>query len=400
MVADRWRQYEANDYVRIESLKPPVRYRTTPYFSGGSIAHPFQSIASGIRLRVQGRHLPEISMATIGGGSHGTGFLPYDLMGGLGAQAPPGGHATFRGYLQYGTRRREAIYRQQQYWGYYGWENFLDSQITLDHSAARTVLGISDAQFNRFGAWWKAHETAVETAWKQWLFSEFRRLKPMPFFNFPLEIWNLDLTLQPSVDGKIVLDMTILNEALDLVYSRWFLESFMPHFESSLSDMYLTMHIGPHASNVKLDTATDWTLSGQDAQAGSTLWTFENFTGDNPFLAHEYRVASSPALPYFGKVFRPGTPDAYRYTFTPTAFDLRDGEQLNFHWLGSGLQLVHVEPRPAAFPGRVAHSRGVLSFTGPLDLTAWSQDAYAADWAALGGLLPKGVPIVELEEGP
>ena len=86
-----------------------------------------------------------------------------------------------------------------------------------------------------------------------------------------------------------------------------------------------------------------------------------------------------------------------RYTVTPTAFDLLAGEQLNFYWLGTGLRLGHVEPRPSAFPGQVVRSRGAISFAGPLDLTAWSRDRYGADWAALGGLLPRGVPMVVLE---
>ena len=136
---------------------------------------------------------------------------------------------------------------------------------------------------------------------------------------------------------------------------------------------------------------------GEDMHGGSRRWTFESSTGDNPFLAHEYRVESSPALPYFGKVFRRGTPHVLRYTVTPTAFDLLAGEQLNFYWLGTGLRLGHVEPRPSAFPGQVERSRGAISFAGPLDLTAWSRDRYGADWAALGGLLPRGVPMVVLE---
>ena len=49
------------------------------------------------------------------------------------------------------------------------------------------------------------------------------------------------------------------------------------------------------------------------------------------------------------------------------------------------------------FAGQVVRSHGAVSFAGPLDLTAWSRDRYGADWAALGGLLPRGVPIVVLE---
>jgi hypothetical protein len=398
LVADRWHQYEANDYARVEHRLPPVRYRTTPYFSGGEVARPFETIASGLRLRVTGRHLPEISMATIGGGDRGAGFVPFDLLGGLGDEMPADAHATFDGSLRYGTREREAIYRQEQFWGYYGWENFLDARIVLDDAGARAVLGIGERDVARFGAWWRAHETEVELAWKRWLMAEFVRLKPMPFFNFPLEIWHLDLERRPSADGGIILDLTILDEALDLVYSRWLLETVMPAYEPSIDDMHLHLRVGPEQGGLVLDTATDWSLSGEDMADGATRWTFEPSMGDNPVLANEYRATASPALPYLGKVFRPGTPSAFRYTSTPTAFDLQDGERLSFHWHDFGLRLQRVEPAPAAFPDRVVRRRGSITFVGPLDLTAWSRERYASDWAALGGPLPRGVPIVTLEQ--
>lgn len=91
MVADRWRQYEANDYVRIESLDAPVRYRTTPYFPGGSIARPFRNIASGMRLRVKAHRLPEVSMATPPSGfPASTGMHSESIQ-----RSPPSGGMTY-----------------------------------------------------------------------------------------------------------------------------------------------------------------------------------------------------------------------------------------------------------------------------------------------------------------
>jgi hypothetical protein len=401
MVADRWRQYEANDYTRIDRLRPPVSYRTTPYFTGEAPAEPFSETTSGLRLSVQGRDLPEITMDTIGGGDRGAGFLPRDLMGGLGdGEPPPGGRALFEGHLQYGDREREARYRQELFWGYYGWETFLDAEITMDRDGARTILGITDDEFDRFPSWFRAHEDEVERRWKLWLFEEYKRLQPMPFFNFPLEIWSMDLEPMPMSGSEVKLQMTVLNEALDLVYSRWFNETFMPDYESSFSDLYLTMRIGPSAGDVDLDTANDWTLSADVTPTGERTWTFENFLGDNPYLAHEYRAMDSPALPYFGKVFRPGTPDEFAYDYTPAAFDLREGEQLAFHWAGSGMRLGAVEPSPEDFPGQIVQAKDAVTFRGPLDLTAWSRDRYQDDWESLGGLLPQGVPIITLRTDP
>lgn len=69
MVADRWDQYDHNDYVRINSLSFPVSYQTTPYFSDEE-PEPFSNLASGVRMKVTGRSLPEITIDTIGGGAN------------------------------------------------------------------------------------------------------------------------------------------------------------------------------------------------------------------------------------------------------------------------------------------------------------------------------------------
>jgi hypothetical protein len=102
-------------------------------------------------------------------------------------------------------------------------------------------------------------------------------------------------------------------------------------------------------------------------------WSWEPFFGDNPFLAHEYRVFASPALPYFGKVFHEGQPDEFPYTSVPTLWNLAAGEQLNFHFGASGLELDQLEPSAADFPANiVVDPARSVSITGPLDLTAWS----------------------------
>ncbi len=396
MVADRWEQYEKNDYVRVNRLEFPVSYQTTPYFSGDDV-EPFSETASGMRLRVSGRNLSEITIDTIGGGSRGAGFLPTNLMGGVEPDVV-GGTALFEGHLRYGSREREAVYRLQEYWGYYGWENFLDARITLDRAAAKKVLGIADAEFASFGGWYARNEEALENRWRLWLYEEWKRLDPMPWFNFPIQIWALDLRRVSSDAGGIVLEITILNEALDVLFGRWFHETFLPHSEHSYEDMYLYMTIGPTSADVDLDTVCDFALS----LVGRATWAWEPFFGDNPLLAHEYRARESPALPYFGKRFHVGQPDEAPYTSVPTLWNLRAGEQLNFHFGSSGLALVEMEPSDLDFPANIVGDEfRSVSITGPIDLSAWSKRRYADEWKATGGLVPVGAPKLRLRQaGP
>ncbi|MCX7012137.1 MAG: hypothetical protein NTW86_06155, partial [Candidatus Sumerlaeota bacterium] len=393
MVADRWKEYAANDYVRINSLAYPVSYQTTAYFTSANASQvaPFDDKSSGCRLRVTARNLPEIAIDKIGGGSQPAGFLPRNLMGGL-PEGVAGGTATYNLHLQYGTRDREHIYRQQEYWGYYGWENFIDARLTMDKAGAEKVLGIADAEFTDFQAWFAKNKGNLQDKWRLWIYEEFKKAKPMPFFNYPIEIWALDIRHVSNSPTEVVLDMMILNEAHDVLLGRWFNQTFMPKFEAPYSDMFLKMAIGPSSADVDLDTALDWYLYGDVASTSEVEpWVMDVETGDNPFLCNQYRLTNSPAYPYYAL--------DQGFDHTPTAWDLAAGEQVNVHFADAGLDLTGMRPAPADFPKGITYTPGRLySITGPVDLTAWSRAKFPEDWKRAGGLLPSGLPRLEFTE--
>jgi hypothetical protein len=398
MVRDRWKQYEAQDYVRVNRWTYPVSYQLSPYVGSDRATSDAGLInSSGVRLRITARKLPEITIDTIGGVSspagEPVGFLPYNLMGGS-ERHVAGGTAVFHGHLQYGDRKRESRSGLLDCWGYYGWENYLAATLTLDPVAAQKVLGITEAQYERIQDWWKNKQESVEWSWKLWLYEEFKRLKPMPSFNYPLQVWTSHLKLAKASSGKIQLWMSFLTEGLDVLYGRWFIETFMPDFESSFSDMHIKMTIGPQNADVYVDLVSEFFLANEP---GSQKWTWECMRGDNPYLAYEYRILESPGHPYFSKRIPRGkrATDAV-YDYTPTAWNLKEGEQLNFHAGQSGMKMTWVEPTPKSLPGQVIFEpRGTFSITGPADLRAWSKDYYPKQWRAIGGLLPHGCPYLE-----
>lgn len=385
MVKSRWRQYEENEYQQIVSLEAPVSVRTSDYFPPDpqSIV-PFADKASGLRFRVTGRNLPEINLDTIGGEANPAGFVPRDLMGGL-EGGVTGGTATLRSRMRYGARTREALYRMPQYWGYYGWENFWDGELTMDRSAAKKILGITEAQFDGFAAWFAANREDLRSAWRQWYYREFRRATPMAWFNYPIQIWAFLLELVSADASEIKLKFSVLNEALDVTMGRWFMQTFMPFMEASWDDLYLNMTIGAATSDVDLDGVTDWGLWGYGGNKNPKWW-WEPFIGDNAYLANEYRMAGSPAAPYAGTAI----------TEVPTNWNLASGEQLNFHH--AGLTLISVTPDATDFPANVAIQPGRVSITGPLDLETWSQGEFPTEWAALGGVAPFGLPQFAVQE--
>jgi len=387
MVADRWREYEENEYQQIESLRFPVSYRTSEYFPPDPQAlEPFSELSSGLRFRVAARNLPGITIDTIGGGSGGAGFLPRNLMGGLAGDID-GGTAEVQSRMRYGTREREAIYRLPKYWGYYGWENFWDVRLTLDRAAAQKILGVTAAQLDDFEPWFAEHVDEVRDRWRQWFYREFLRLHPMAWFNYPIQIWAFPIELASADADRIVLEFSVLNEALDVVMGRWFTETFLPHSESSWDDLYLNMTIGPESADVDLDGVTDWALAGYGTPKHRKWW-WEPYLGDNPYLANEYRLRESPAWAYRRTDF----------TYVPSNWNLKDGEQLNLHFGGFGLRLLQVYPDAGAFPEQIEQTDERVSFTGPLDLAAWSKATYPEDWAAMNGRAPFGLPQLAVEE--
>jgi hypothetical protein len=379
MLPERWKQYEDNQYQEVVSFKYPKAYRTSPYFPPDPTElTPYSEPSSGMRMRIQARNLPEINIDKIGGGSNPAGFLPRDLMGGL-EEGVVGGTASLTSHMGYGTREREAIYRMPDYWGYYAWENFWDLRLVLDRPGAKKVLGVTDAQFGGFEAWFTANKENVRREWRQWFYREFRKCDPMAWFNYPLQVWGFLVDLESADAGEVVLNLTVLNEAQDVVIGRWFMQTFLPHSESSWEDMYLNMTIGPETSDVDVDSTVDWGLSGYGGRRNRKWW-WEPFLGDNPYLSNEYREADSVAKPYVGRDF----------TATPSAWDLASGEQLNFHH--GPLELAEFEPPSTEFPDQIVQSPGVVSMTGPLGLKAWHKAKYPEAWAAAGGSLPVGVP--------
>jgi hypothetical protein len=398
MVRDRWRQYEAQEYVKVNRWVYPVSYQLSPYVgSDRARSEAALTNSSGLRLKITARKLPEITIDTIGGASSpagaAVGFLPYNLMGGFEGNVA-GGTALFHGHLQYGDRKRESRSGLLDRWGYYGWENYLDATLTLDRVAARKVLGITETQYGRIQHWWKKNQERVESTWKFWLYEEFKRLRPMPSFNYPLQVWTSQLKLAKVSPEKIQLWISFLTEGLDVLYGRWFIETFMPDFESSFSDMHIRMTIGPESADVDVDLVSEFFLSNEP---GNKEWTWECMRGDNPFLAYEYRIIESPGHSYFGKRL-PGEKRSAGavYDYTPTAWNLKEGEQLNFHGGQSGLKITWMEPNPKSMPGQVQFEpRGAFSITGPADLRAWSKAHYPKQWLATDGLLPHGCPYLE-----
>ncbi len=391
LVHDRWAQYQENGFAQVSRRTPPVVVRTTPSFGTGSETEALSERSSGSRLRVTARNLPEISWAALGASPRRAGFLPHNLLGRLENSTPPG-NALLEAHLRYGDRRREKSSGLLEAWGYYGWENYLDARLTLDYPAARRVLGLAAGEVSGFAERFAEYKPLLENAWRGFLYAEFRRLKPMPFFNYPLQVWAFELALVEATPAGFVLTLSVLNEALDAVLGRWLMETVLPAFERAYDDIHLRLRLTERGADLDLDLATYFDL--YEDEDGTWIW--EAGTGDDPALAFEYRVTTSPAYRY--NAWNEVASEEDRYDYAPAAWNLGAGESLRFHLQESGLKPSYCEPEPGEVHGQPKLGKdGVLTFQGPLNLAAWSQKANTKDWRKRGGLLPWGCPFLQFQ---
>ena len=137
-----------------------------------------------------------------------------------------------------------------------------------------------------------------------------------------------------------------------------------------------------------VDGVVDWGIERSGGKRGDQRWWWEPFFGDNPYLAKEYRQTHSPAMAY----------DGLDYTEVPVNWDLQENEQINIHLQGWRRSMI--DPPAEAFPDNIDVNDQRISFTGPLDLSAWSRRTFPDEWAAARGHAPFGLPAVDLEVPP
>jgi len=398
------------------------------------------------RLKATARELPEIWVDQ-------PEFLPYNLLGAL-ELGVSGGTAEIKNwYLDYmdEARRAELKFPPGSWDGY---NTELKGDVVMDKSATKKILGITEAQYQSLKAdpagWWAANENNVETAWSTWLHDEDTRLNIFPFFEYPFTDWPgrytdyLSLSYDAGLD-QVTLTMDMITWGMECLLARWFQETFMPGYEWWWDDFKFNATIGPSLTNIDMDTAVQWAMymwSYNDTRFADPVWVWEAVRGDIPDVAYEKGVTTSPAYPYYRKTYyvvAPGNEwyDRYGdYDYTPSAFNLKQGETLTFDWsnvyqkgpiwgykqqpwglgqkpidallnVSGNLKLSVETSEPYGdwgnFPSQINYDLAdkTVTYTGPINMTELSFNNIRSQWARLAdprypnGLLPWGEPFLE-----
>jgi flagellar basal body-associated protein FliL len=364
-------------------------------------------------------------------------YLPY-LSGPDGAR---GGNAELDWYMNYVTL--EECYGKlgtQSIQYYDGWYVELNGTISLDKQAAKSVLGITDSQFDAFDAWWATDGSRIKGEWEDWLVEEAGndRLAIFNAYEYYLDI--VYMTLDAVKEGdQIVLTLDSISWGMEALMFRWMRESFLPT-EWYMEDMNLNVRIGPESGDVHLDTAVGYAMYAYEATdvAGASCWAWEALVQDYVESTYKYPISMFDVYADFTYYnLAPGSDwygDDMDWDYTPIAWNLSAGETLTLEWPDEEIVFfthdenstadplesdtldiivnkvrvyealptcTYAEPMPSDNAELISidtDSRRV-TYTGPFDMWDWSKTQVAHEWLMDEwdrlGLLPYGAPYVE-----
>lgn len=378
-------------------------------------------IYSKMRMNITGRNMTELNM------NENAEFIPF-------FGDTRGGNAELNWYMNYITyeEAEEKLTGNVLEW-YDGWYIAWNGTVTLDKAGAKTVLGITDSQYDDFDTWWNLNSAIVSLDWEDWLREEAGNDRVAIFNMYTCDLSFAHFALDAEKSGdEIIVTLDTISWGMEALMTRWMYEAWMPT-EWYMEDMNFDVRIGAEMADIDIDSSVGWTLyAGITADTGDPCWVWEALMQD--YVQSTIKYPDSLFDPYAdleGYVSGPGNEyygGTLPFTYVPGAWNLSEGETLTFEW-PEGDQLffehtpgttggpvagvagttevmypmtvVYAEPMPSdamEFIDIDTDARQII-YTGPFDMWTWSQDQtehqnLSDEWDRLD-VLPWGIPWVE-----
>lgn len=377
-------------------------------------------IRSFMRMEALATNLSEINM------NDNPEFLPQ-----FGAST--GGRAFIDWHMDYVTRdeAEERLSDGAMAW-YDGWFIALNGTVVLDREGAKSVLGLSDSEYDDFDSWWASNGDSVQLMWRDWLDYEAsnERLATYNMYEYDLTFLYFDIEASTFYGDQVMIELETISWGMEALMTRWLHEAFMPT-EWYMEDMDLYANIFPDSAEIYFDAAVGYALTASESLVdGTPCWTWQAMLQDYRESTLEYPISDfDPYADQYYYLRYPGNEwyhEMMPYDFTPGSWNLSAGETLTFEWpadevlffindandSGTGIldgaldfwstmTVDYSEPMPSDSPDKVVVDQDErwMRFTGPFDMWSWSRDqtahSYLADeWDRLG-MLPYGVPYIE-----
>ena len=321
---------------------------------------------------------------------------------------------------------------------YDGWYWRWNGTVTMDKTAAKMVLDITDTEYDNFEAWKASSFGAFTSQWSNWLALEAGdggRVDIKYAYEYPWNPLAEDYDIE-KVGDDIVFHIDHLSWGAESLLGKWWAETFLS-YEYWPEDVTFHADIGPAWSHFDIEMAIMYSLYAKtDPETGIASWVFENMHADALYSSAGGGGYVSELNPYDGQVYwcyltaNAFYNETIGWDYVPWAWDLSSANYtLMIEWPDSDdiIGYQHngsnkydkyytgyviprwIEPVPGEVPDNVMidlDARTII-MKGPMDTIAWSQNTWASERIQDNrtrmdnpDLLPYGVPFIEFQVHP
>jgi len=318
---------------------------------------------------------------------------------------------------------------------YDSWYFRLNGTVTMDRTAAKMVLNMTDSEFDNFSTWKAQNFSSFASAYSSWLLFEMNVQLPIRYAynwegNSLFESYDI-----MKVGNDIIFQIKdYLSWGMESLLGKWWSHTFMD-FEGWPEDVHFSASIGPTYSNFNLDMAVQYGLYAKKSVSdGRTCWAFESSHADA--VAGESSHLENGVWYNYSSEMNPytSTPGYWNflvsnafygtvvpYDYTPWAWNLsNDRQKIIIEWPSSSSIKGYnhagtynytstvtgkvtprwIEPIPGEASALAIDSTNrTITIKGPFDAWSWSNttkycNGLRENWSDVG-LLPRGVPYIE-----
>jgi len=315
---------------------------------------------------------------------------------------------------------------------YDSWFWRFNGTVTMDKTAAKMVMNMTEVEFKDFSTWKADKFPAFAKAYSLYIQNQMNIVWAIKFAyeyegNTLYELYDIE-----KVGDKIVFKIVDhLSWGAESLLGRWWRDTFL-QFEGWPDDMHFKAKIGPLVSNFTLDMTAQYFITAMNStRDGRTSWVLDTQRADA--VSGTFGSYRSEFNAYYGKkvwtklIANSNYLKFRDFDYTPTAWSLGTNDSLVVNWstptatspymgynqkfpngtnnvsltVSGKISPLWIEPIPGEVPSNlfISNSKKTITILGPFDATQWSKTTLAGrelreNWSRLK-ILPQGVPRIE-----
>jgi len=310
---------------------------------------------------------------------------------------------------------------------YDSWFWRFNGTVTMDKTAAKMVMNMTDVDFNDFTTWKADKFPIFKQKFSSFVQTEMNTVWAIKFaYEFEGNTLFESYDIEKVGDNIVFKILDHLSWGVESLLGRWWRETFL-QFEGWPDDFHFVAQIGPLVSNFTLDMTPQYFITAMNStRDGRTSWVLElqradAVAGTSGSYTSEFNQYNGKQT--WSKLIANSAYNTWRdFDYTPTAWSLGTNDSITVEWpsasstvmgynyggtndynhTASGkISPLWIEPIPGEVPSNLVinNTAKTIVIKGPFDATQWSKTTLAGrelreNWSRLG-ILPQGVPRIE-----